>query len=180
MEMNECATLPAKLNALPSSWVDRIFGRMEALYGATFIDKWRNTDIGLVKSVWSDELTSFSDNPECFGRALKELMDVHKTFPPSLPEFVDLCRKNYEAPKSNLALAAPDLTQEQTDARRDKAAAIAEKLRTFAPNTDWAKKLRTRYLGGERLLPVQIDMASSVLGETWSMNATEITERAAA
>ena len=67
----ENVKLPAKLSALPDRWIDKIFSRMEAFYGSTFIDKWRNTDVLEVKAVWANELANFSDNPECFSKALK-------------------------------------------------------------------------------------------------------------
>lgn len=36
------------------------------------------------------------------------------------------------------------------------------------PSKDWAHKLRSRYLAGERLLMVQVSMASDALGERWT------------
>ncbi len=37
-----------------------------------------------------------------------------------------------------------------------------------AGDKEWAKRLRQMYLGGERLKPAQIAMASAALDEVWS------------
>lgn len=175
----ENVKLPAKLSALPDRWIDKIFSRMEAFYGSTFIDKWRNTDVLEVKAVWANELANFSDNPECFSKALKELMDEHKTFPPSLPEFVELCRRNYVQPSATLLLPPPSpLSRDEAAKRANEIGVIVS--RYPADGLGWAKMLRNKYLAGEKLLPIQISLASEALGEVWSMGKVEITERLAA
>lgn len=98
MSNESSATLPSKLCALPDSWMERIFGHMSAYYGALFRERWRDCDLAEVKQVWAKELASFSDNPECFKTALKVLVEGHP-FPPTLPEFVAICRRNYKQPK---------------------------------------------------------------------------------
>jgi hypothetical protein len=115
---NESATLPEKLSALPERWIDKIFGRMEAMYGSLFLERWKGTDLIEVKRVWCESLASFSDNPECFTAALKALLDEHQ-WPPTLPEFVALCRKHYRRPSEAVAmLEAPQpLSREEAKAR---------------------------------------------------------------
>lgn len=161
---------------LPASWVDRIFTRMQGLYGSMWVDRWRTGeqhpkggDLGMLnaKATWAEELAGFAEIPECIGKALDTCRN--KQFPPTLPEFLDLCRQAHQ-PKPVL-LPAPALTPEQIAARRAKAEAearkVAEKQRKGFDGLGWAKKLRDRYLAGERLLAAQIDMASGALGEAW-------------
>lgn len=95
MEANE--TSPARLSALPDAWIRRIFGELEAYYGSLFLDRWRGTDVAAVKRTWAEKLASFSDDPACFGRALAEVLEGHP-FPPTLPEFIDICRRCYRRP----------------------------------------------------------------------------------
>lgn len=124
--MNEAnATLPAKLSVLPDSWIERIFTRMSAMYGALFRERWRDCDLDEVKRVWAEELSSFSDNPECFGLALKAMVGECK-FPPTLPEFVAICRKHYSRPK--LVALEHKLTPEDIERNRARAKEIAERL----------------------------------------------------
>lgn len=124
--MNEAnATLPAKLSVLPDSWIERIFTRMSAMYGALFRERWRDCDLDEVKRVWAEELSSFSDNPECFGLALKAMVGECK-FPPILPEFVAICRKHYSRPK--LVALEHKLTPEDIERNKARAKEIVERL----------------------------------------------------
>lgn len=124
--MNEAnATLPAKLSVLPDSWIERIFTRMSAMYGALFRERWRDCDLDEVKRVWAEELSSFSDNPECFGLALKAMVGECK-FPPTLPEFVAICRKHYSRPK--LVALEHKLTPEDIERNKARAKEVVERL----------------------------------------------------
>lgn len=125
MSNEASATLPAKLCALPDSWVERIFSRMSALYGALFRERWRDCDLVEVKAVWAEELSSFSDNPECFGLALKAMVGECK-FPPTLPEFVAICRKHYVRPK--LVALEHKLTPEEIERNKERASQMAIRL----------------------------------------------------
>ncbi len=180
--MNEPAamteTSPANVRVLPDAWIERLFGRLEGLYGAKFHDAWRGTDTENVKRTWAEKLGGFAGRPEALKAALDACDD--KPWPPTLPEFIGLCRDAAKrAGPAYVALPAPEIDQAEAARRVEQAAAAVKKPDAY-DWLGWAKKLRTRYLGGERLLPVQIDMASSVLGETWSLNSVEITERLAA
>lgn len=164
--------------SLPDSWVAVIFKEFGLMYGSRVADLWAGQDPEEVRAYWGRKLAWCQGKPACIRAALEACKGMN---PPSEPEFNRLCQEaaRHITPEKP-SLPAPEITKEQADARAAKAAAIADKFREFAPSTDWAKKLRTRYLSGERLLPVQIDMASSALGETWALNSVEITERLAA
>lgn len=171
-------TSPASVRMLPDSWIERLFGRLEGLYGAKFHDAWRGTDTENVKRTWAEKLGGFADRPEALKAALDACDD--KPWPPTLPEFIGLCR---DAAKRTgpgyVALPAPEIDPAETARRIERVAAAVKKPAAY-DWLRWAKTLRARYLGGERLLPIQIDMASSALGEVWSLNSIEITERTAA
>lgn len=83
---------------LPSHWVARIFRELQGYYGSRFIDMWRvgqllpdGQDAGIAnaKEVWGEKLAGFADQPERIKRALESL----PPHPPTLPEFVALCRQ---------------------------------------------------------------------------------------
>ncbi len=100
---------------MPSAWIERIFGRMEALYGSAFLDRWKHSDIDNVRRVWAEELAGFADHPEAIAHALKAL--TSKPTPPSLPEFLDLCR---QAPRQFApALEAPRLSPSEQAERAE-------------------------------------------------------------
>lgn len=126
----EKSTLPDKLNALPLQWVEKIFSHMAAYYGTLFVDRWKGLNLDEVKAVWSKELATFSDNPECFKRALKALVEG-STYPPTLPEFVKLCRQHYERPA--LPALEHKFTDEEVERNKERIASIREDIaRRFA------------------------------------------------
>lgn len=170
-------TSPQSLSALPESWINRLFGRLEGLYGARFHDLWKGTDLENVKAVWAEKLAGFHDRPEVLKAALGACDD--KPWPPTLPEFLGFCRNAAGRGEVFTALPEPKMTPEERERNAEKLAKAATALR-YAPSTDWAKKLRVKYLSGERLLPIQIDLASGALGEVWALGKVEIKECVAA
>jgi hypothetical protein len=63
---------------------------MAAMYGSKFADLWAGTDEAEVRKVWADKLAGFADKPGCIKAAIDALDD--RPFPPTLPEFLGLCR----------------------------------------------------------------------------------------
>jgi hypothetical protein len=88
--INEPSSISTK--AVPLLWVEKLFARMEALYGNKFIDMWRGTNVDLVKGLWADEMGKLSADD--LRRGYAALMD--REWPPTLPEFVKACRSNVD------------------------------------------------------------------------------------
>lgn len=77
--------------SLPMALIDRIFGRFSDYYGAKFLDQWRDhPDQARMKNTWAEKLGGFSTNLNAIKDAL-DALDDHP-FPPTLPEFLTLCR----------------------------------------------------------------------------------------
>ena len=143
-------------------WVERLFGRLEALYGASFIRQWENTNINEVKSVWAEKLGGFT--AQQIGGAIKACDD--RNYPPNLPEFVDLCRQAARREVKPPMIEAPQLSVEERMDRARKLDAAAVKPKEY-DYRGWCKELWRRYLAGDDLLYIQIKLASEVLGEVW-------------
>lgn len=75
-----------------SEWVDRLFARLSASYGARFSDMWAGLDLAVVKSVWADDLSDLTTVEVARG---VEQCRVAR-FPPTLPEFLSMCRPGLE------------------------------------------------------------------------------------
>lgn len=77
------------------SLVDRLFARLGAFYGARFADMWRDADPVELKRIWAEELAGFT--PEEIARGIDGCRT--RDWPPTLPEFLRLCRPalDYEA-----------------------------------------------------------------------------------
>jgi hypothetical protein len=81
---------------LPTAWIEKLFERMTALYGSKFADMWRGTDPEQVKALWSQELGKLSRDEVTKGA--QALMTLE--WPPSLPQFINLCRPKLDAQKA--------------------------------------------------------------------------------
>ena len=157
---------------LPLGWMRKLFAELQGNYGTRFLDMWRSgqadtngDDVGLQNAMdmWAEKLAGFRERPD----AIRRVLDTLPKHPPTLPEFVALCRQS--CPKQEVkALPAPDVPPSVIEARQAEAQAIAARVSGNVPSKAWAHKLRARYLAGERLMMAQVALASDALGETWT------------
>ena len=82
--------------ALPLAWVERLFARFSAMYGAKFLDMWANVDKDMLKQAWTEDLAGLT--PDEIRRGLEVCKT--KTFPPTLPEFIGFCRPVLDAERA--------------------------------------------------------------------------------
>lgn len=86
-------TLSTSINAIPDSWVEKLFERMVGLYGNKFLDMWGKTDLLQVKAIWAQELGKLSRDEIAKGaNAL-----INQEWCPTLPQFIKLCRTDIDA-----------------------------------------------------------------------------------
>lgn len=89
--MDTTAIAETRSTALPSAWIDRLFERLGANYGTEkFAALWRGQDIDVVKAVWSRELGALTG--EELRGGFERMGRAHPTWPPTVFEFVALCR----------------------------------------------------------------------------------------
>jgi hypothetical protein len=88
--MNEIENATSRANppSLPDSWVEKIFRRMESRYGAKWVDSLGGIDRERVRQAWGEDLASLS--PAEIAHGLEACRT--RVWPPTLPEFVLLCR----------------------------------------------------------------------------------------
>lgn len=82
------ATSPNTVPALPDEWAERIFQRMENFYLSKWVDSFGSIPRERVKQAWAEELYGYS------AQEIKAGLEACRTkaWPPSLPEFLLLCR----------------------------------------------------------------------------------------
>lgn len=137
---------PSKRPMLPDSWVERIFDRMQGLYGALWVDRWRSGEtieqggrlfdrgLLLAKATWGQELAGFVDQPARIHRALDACR--HRNLPPTLPEFLDLCRQGVS--EVDRALPPPRMSAEEVAPR---IAEVSQRLaQPRAGSLSWASQ----------------------------------------
>jgi hypothetical protein len=98
-------TSQQKLSALPDSWIAALFNKLAAYYGNRFTDMWRGVDIETVRKTWAEKLVVYS--PEALTYALEQC-ETHD-WPPSLPEFVKLCKVHASRLPAYRALPEPPI-----------------------------------------------------------------------
>lgn len=150
----------------------KLFAELQGNYGTRFLDMWRSgqadtngDDVGLQNAMdmWAEKLAGFRERPD----AIRRVLDTLPKHPPTLPEFVELCRTS--CPKQEMkALPAPEVPPSVIAARQAEAEAIAARVAGNVPSKDWAKLHRADWLAGRSLRRIQVEMASDALREVWT------------
>lgn len=137
--------------ALPLQWVAKIFRELQGNYGSRFLNQWKTgqlapdgQDVGIANAmrVWSEKLAGFADTPDVFGDVLRSLPDE----PPSLPVFLDLCRKAALRKRDEVQRLSHKMTPEEAERSAqmaEQAKAATQALGNRDP-LDWAKRPRSR------------------------------------
>ena len=128
----------ARPSALPDSWVTKIFDHMSGLYGSKFADLWNGSNIDSVRRMWAVKLAGFADMPKAIKEALDALDD--KPFPPTLPEFLALCREAGRRHGGN----KPAIEYKPTAEEKERAEIAAKEIKKIVAKDDrdymaWAK-----------------------------------------
>lgn len=86
--------MDGQLTPLPLDWVRAIYRKLTMLWGDQFVKKWEAIPFEELMVAWSEELAGFT--PEELKTGLADCKD--RSFPVSLPEFMQLCRpQKYQA-----------------------------------------------------------------------------------
>ena len=103
-----------------------LWRKMAAIYGARFLDMWRDVDARDVQAMWTEGLRAADITREALMRGLSKL--YHTKYPPTLPEFIALCAAEPAMYQQN-ALA---LTNEANRTPPEEARAQLAKIREMA------------------------------------------------
>lgn len=73
---------------LPDEWVEKLFAKLTAIYGAKMKNQWDGVDLRLVKAEWGEALAGYDP------KEIKAGLDAcrQRDWPPILPEFLKMCR----------------------------------------------------------------------------------------
>ncbi|MGF6607087.1 hypothetical protein OKW45_001987 [Paraburkholderia sp. WSM4175] len=153
--------------AIPEYWIERLFARMESIWGARFQDFWRNvSDPNEVKAVWGEGLADVTD--EGLKRGVAALF--HEPGPPTLPRFLELCRPQPAMYTPNRAAltderrTAPGEAREQLARIREIAAGLLREHGAPAGGgIRWAFRLLQLAENGEHITANQIGFAKEAI-----------------
>ena len=118
-------------NQLPRAWVEKIFTRLQGVYGREFLGQYgtgmvNGVDPGIenAKQVWAEELAGFIRWPDAIAYALEHLPE--RT--PNAIKFRELCRMSPRKEDKPLELEHK-LTEEQMAANKKRVTEMLKGLR---------------------------------------------------
>jgi len=97
----------------PEDGLDYIFGRMGAIYGASFTRHWDGVDVNLVRQTWLELLGKYATYRPSMDYALKHM---NPDYPPSALAFAKLCNSGYRIPVKPSETLTRTLTQAEIEA----------------------------------------------------------------
>ncbi len=146
--------------SLPALWVDKLFTKLSATYGQSFLRQYDGVDPADVKAEWGEVLSRFQQSPDAIRYGLENLPPDRA---PNPLQFRDLCRRAPDAAFPALqALPAPPAGP--ADPNVIAQARKALKPITNTGNKDWAYALKRRHESGEKLTRFQITCYREVVG----------------
>lgn len=100
---------------MPESWTESLIKKLGAMYGEKFRNQWKGVSREDMLGTWAEVLGPYCDiGQDGQGQRIKWALDqlaANNPYPPTLPEFVALCR---QAPRPQVrALPEPAVSDEQ-------------------------------------------------------------------
>jgi hypothetical protein len=155
--------------AIPLKWVESLFKRMAATYGTLLADQWRGQDTARIKFQWGIELGKVTADELVHG--VSQL--AARKWPPTLPEFVTMCRPPSAASMlpshTPVPPAAPSKAATPSGRAREllghfKQGGIKSADIVAGDGREWARRIMARRDRGEVMYLAQIEEAEKVLG----------------
>lgn len=145
------------INALPKHWIEALFSKMSAFYGAKFAAMWSGSKPEEVQKAWALELFKLS------REQLKAGSDALTAFskPPTLPEFVAHCKQ------ARLEMAAstvprlenlPKMSPEEAEKNLVQVRKAVSTANRPEPGAEWAFRL---LITGRKDLPYGVVRTAS-------------------
>ena len=152
----------------PRAMADRLFARFVAMYGAQKVGAmWADADVDAVRDTWAGAIGRFS--PQSIAVAVRELVDSGREWPPTLPEFVELCRRGALARQQSQGVAALPAPG-QTHTSREDAGEILGRIGAAAVldrggknPREWAHRIIRRHQAGEPVPAAALMMARTAV-----------------
>lgn len=133
---------------------------MASLYGKHWLDMWADVPVEAVKNEWANGIERFK-LPE-IGKAIEHCA-AHCKFPPTLPEFIQLCKANTP---SEIHKALPrHLTDEELAANQRRIQEEVAKLAANPPRDykQWARNILRDVKAGIKCNDVAVRFAHEAL-----------------
>lgn len=141
--------------SMSATAIDRVFEKLEAVYGSEWIAKWAKQKLSDVKTAWSETLAPFGSRAGLNSVAWALSPENLPERAPNAIEFLHLCRRAPAPAEPQLALP-PKADPERLKAELAKLGDVATKARSSSfDHKAWARGLKAREEAGESLRPIQ-------------------------
>lgn len=123
----------------PSSWVDHLFAKFAARYGAAWSRAYQDVDPAAVKADWAEVLDGYEAKHDAIRYGLRYL-PVDR--PPTATQFREICAKcpSYDIPKLVAPVDPPD--PERVRAAVSSAGAASSERSQYRPGEWCAKQIK--------------------------------------
>jgi hypothetical protein len=142
--------------------VKLVFAKLFLTYGSRFMGQYGTAPPETIESDWAHELAGVSRQAILYG-----LQNLHPDFPPNVLQFRAICRR--KPMPAHVAISGPELPPDRV---QQLAAQLSNKKPVGKDPKDWARKLRRREQGGERLSIFQREAWRTALGQNKDETAT--------
>lgn len=143
--------------------IDRLFLKMSMSYGRHWLEMWMNLPISEVKAEWSEKLKENGITLSIAIKTIDHLIDDGKTFPPTLPEFLQHC-KGLKPKVYNQALPHKYSEEELAHKREKLAEATSVLTKSNNANKAWAKRILANVENGIHYPDISIRFAKEAMG----------------
>ncbi|WP_422096872.1 hypothetical protein [Variovorax sp.] len=127
--------------------IDRLFSALTVRYGGSFLDRWRDLEIDVVKSDWAIELAGFANNLHALRFGLDHLPEK----PPTVMDFKRLC---HAMPPAAQGIAYDGSVRGPTPDEREALRELSRRIKGGAmfakPGRQWADDLLRDHDSGWR------------------------------
>lgn len=149
-------------NSASVALVERLFSRFVSLYGSQKVGSmWADADLSEVKALWAQQLTRYK--PATIGLALQNLMASGNEWPPTLPEFMEMCRQASIAREQHSPAVMLPAQRARPEVVRSHIEQVTSAVSKRRGSRDWARKIIARHESGEHLAMAVLGMARAAL-----------------
>lgn len=157
--MHESSNLP------PLEWIRRIMLRLHAIYGNRAKQMWGDIAEQELLNTWREYLGGFTGDD--IRRAIDTCARAYTEFPPTLPQFVSMCRdaRNARA-QSAIRIAPPTPLCDMALAQAAELAARMSANRKQVDCRSWARKIIDESKRGAQYPIISIQYANEALSDS--------------
>lgn len=150
---------------LPAEWIDRLFGRFSATFGAQKLGAMFPAEThDDVRALWAEQLGRFE--VPTLRAAMQAVIDSGREWPPTLSEFVAMCQRAAVERRQHAPAALLPMPRSSPGAAGRFVAEAVESIKSRGPNRAWAGKIIARHKAGEAVPMAVLAMARAAQNET--------------